>query len=926
MRKLVLIVFLLATGAASAQNRATIKGKITDSVSHEVLDLSTIAIVNMKDTVSSLVSYTVSDKNGLFALHNLPATVPLKVLITFVGYKPFRKFLTLAKGETVDLGNIQLSQKKLKEVAINAERPPIVIRKDTIEFNAEAFKTRPNAVVEDLLKKLPGIEIANDGTITAGDKKVSKILIDGREFFASDPRIASKNLDADMIDKVQLYDDREHDPDHLVPEADVNKIINLKFKQKLKKAIFGKVYGGMGTENRYNTGGLFNMFRDTLQVSLLGQGNNLNNTGFSFNDLYQYGGVNRGGGGRFGGGGFGFGSSGIQKELSGGININTDYGKKLKINLAYYYSRTRNEYNSLTNSQRFLNDTDIVGNTTTNRTSITNNHTITSTVRIRPNNTTEMTYEPRLSFSDNSSNSSTTGSTLINFVSPLNQSVDANSSTNSNLSFQHDFSLNHQLKKQGASVNITQHLQISPGDGVSYSNSNLTSYSAALSSYSLNRQGNTANRTTDVNLGISYRYPLSKKITADVGLASGYNHNVNNSATYDLSPATGHYDSFLQILSGNLTRNTVTENLNPGITYNFAKQASLVGHLNMQYLHANNQFDRGFPDIDQTYFSVLPNLQLNVQRFGFSYSRSFLLPNIGDIIPYTVVFSPLYSVTGNPGLKPDMRDNFSMSYRSSNRERQTSLNLSIGASTETNSVFRGRTLDAVGAETSTPVNNNDQYSLNSSISFNKTFKKNKGFRTLLYSQLYASKYHSFYQLNRHDGYQDRYLMSLNETLSVNWKDIITLDTRYTFIDNLSNFTGIDLARINYTSQNADTHFNIFWPKRIDIEGNYTYSYNSTVPAGFRKNSNLLSVSVARAFLKKDRGEIKLSCYDILNQAIGSNRVVFENNITDTQSQILNRYFLLTLQFKFNKSTVKNDDKPIKSVAPLLIFPTGRLSM
>jgi hypothetical protein len=141
--------------------------------------------------------------------------------------------------------------------------------------------------------------------------------------------------------------------------------------------------------------------------------------------------------------------------------------------------------------------------------------------------------------------------------------------------------------------------------------------------------------------------------------------------------------------------------------------------------------------------------------------------------------------------------------------------------------------------------------------------------------------------------------------------------------NMSTYSGINFKNVNYATHNVDSHFNIFWPKRIDIEGNYTYTYNSTVPSGYQKSSNLLSVSVARAFLKKDRGEIKLSCYDILNQAIGSNRSVYENNITDTQSQILSRYFMLSLQWRFNKSTVKNDDKRIKPM-PVLVYPTGRL--
>jgi hypothetical protein len=317
IKTLLPITFLLMSFSALAQNKAIIKGKVIDSASKAPLELATIAVLDMRDTIASLISYTTSDKKGEFTLHNMQADIPIKMLITFVSYKPYRKSFTLKKGETFDLGTIHLSPQQLNEVVVIGERPPIVIRKDTIEFNTEAFKTRPNALVEDLLKKLPGVQINADGFVLFNGKGVEKVLVDGHEYFMNDTRIATKNLNADMIDKVQVYDDRDNDPNHLVPDVDVKKIINLKFKKAYKKSIFGKVYAGAGTEDRYTASGLINMFKDTLQVSLLGMANNLNNTGFSFNDLYTLGGANRGGGSILYRGGFGFaGPSGIQKIIS----------------------------------------------------------------------------------------------------------------------------------------------------------------------------------------------------------------------------------------------------------------------------------------------------------------------------------------------------------------------------------------------------------------------------------------------------------------------------------------------------------------------------------------------------------------------------------------------------------------------------------
>ena len=177
----------------------------------------------------------------------------------------------------------------LTEVTIKGEAVPLVIRKDTIDFNAEAFKVRPNALVQDLLKKLPGMQVDRDGSMTFNGKAISKIKVDGRDFFANDPKIASRNLDADMIARVQIYDDRENDPDHLQPDYEVKKIINLKFKKKFSKATFGKVTVGGGTQGRYQLDGLYNKSIDNLQVSVIGNSKNLGSTEFIGTSLLDFG-------------------------------------------------------------------------------------------------------------------------------------------------------------------------------------------------------------------------------------------------------------------------------------------------------------------------------------------------------------------------------------------------------------------------------------------------------------------------------------------------------------------------------------------------------------------------------------------------------------------------------------------------------------
>lgn len=278
MNKLLTFIILLLVPTLLYGQKASIKGRVVDSLSKSPVEHATVAMVNLKDT--SLISYTITQKDGSFKLTGLPINHDTKLIISSMTYNTFRQAITFKPGEAKDMGSVNLYAKTLNEVIVKAERSPIVMKKDTIEFNTEAFKTRPNAVVEDLLRLLPGIQVDYDGTITINGKAVSKLLIDGKRFFGDDPKVASKNLDADMLDKIQVYDDRENDPDHKLSDAEVNKIINLKMKSKIKKSTLGKLYGGIGTRDRYEMGGILSNFKDTLQVSLIGLANNLNQTGF----------------------------------------------------------------------------------------------------------------------------------------------------------------------------------------------------------------------------------------------------------------------------------------------------------------------------------------------------------------------------------------------------------------------------------------------------------------------------------------------------------------------------------------------------------------------------------------------------------------------------------------------------------------------
>jgi hypothetical protein len=912
MYKLLLPLLLLCTLTGFAQ-KASIKGKIIDSLNKKPVEMATVAVLNTKDTTAAaLITYAQTDKEGSFEIHNIPVGIPLKVIVSFVGYQSHIRFFTLLKNQVLNMGNVQLNSRQLNEVVIKGERMPIVIRKDTIEFDAAAFKVRPNAVVEDLLKKLPGVEVTNQGKITVMGKDVTKVLVDGREFFPSDIRMATKNLDADMIAKVQVYDDRENDPDHLVPQNNVNKIINLKFKKALRKSIFGKVYGGAGTQDHYQTGGLFNIFRDTLQVSLLGYTNNLNSTGFDFNDLYSNGGLNRGGDAfyRGGFGGFGrIGAQGKQTATTAGVNINTDYGRKFKMNLAYVYKHTNTINNSINNRQQFLADTTTTTNSTSNSLSKADSHIITGTLTWRPDDKAQLIYSPSLNIMNNNGSNISSGNSFTNFVNPINNSTNSGNSNNNTLSFQQSLSYNKQLKKKGSSININHNISYNPGSGTNFDNQNFTSYTATFPSYVYRQQGDNINRNGNGNVSVSYRTPISKKIAFDAAVTSQYNSAVDKVSTYDYNPVTGQYDSFLLMKSSDLTRHTWAENLNTGLTYDNEKGLNIMAHINPQVQQVTNIFNRSLPNIDKNFFYTLPSASITYKSYSLSYANSVQLPNIGDMIPYTVVFSPQYSVTGNPDLKPTLRNSFSLSYRKYNYQKGFNLYFTGSANFEENSIVRKQTQTSQLVETSTPINRDGRYNYNVNGSIGKQIKKWKDVHLNFNTSLSLATNHDFFVLNQQDGYQNNYRVGITQHISLNYKDIIQLDPEYTLSEVYTNYTGVNYNNQNNLTHNLNTQFTFFLPKKYNIDGTYTYYYNPQVTPGFQKSSNLLNLSLAHQFLPKDRAEIKLSCYDILDQSISNTRYIGYNSITDNQTEMVRRYFMITLLFKFNKASYKDEPKP-----------------
>ena len=429
---LFLISFAFAIGANAQKTDGSIKGKLMDTASKQPISEATVSLMNVKD--SSLNTFTLSSKTGQFEIKDLEEG-NYQLVITHLGFETVKKAVAITASEkNIDLGELKVPKefKSLEGVTVTNDAP-VVIKADTVQFRADAFKTKPNATVEDLLKKIPGMQVDKDGTVKAQGETVQKVYVDGKEFFGNDPKLATKNLTADMVESVQVFDDMSDQAKFSkIDDGSKQKAVNIKLKKDKNKGIFGRalVGGGYNKENgfRYEDNVTFNKFNGNQRLSILFNANNINKQGFSFSDIISSmggfsgfgggGGGNAGGGGGFGGGGGGFGgggmqmvntrgggaslfgiggsASGITRSLSAGLNFNNEWAK-FKLSGSYFYSDSKNNQEQNTFRQTFFpNDSTSYLTKNSISTSLNQNHRFNIRMEYQIDSMNSILYTPSL--------------------------------------------------------------------------------------------------------------------------------------------------------------------------------------------------------------------------------------------------------------------------------------------------------------------------------------------------------------------------------------------------------------------------------------------------------------------------------------------------------------------------------------------------
>jgi hypothetical protein len=568
-------VFLFTISRAQRTD-GNIKGKLIDTAAKQPISDATVSAINTKD--SSLASYTLSDKQGAFEIKDLD-TGKYHLVITHQGYVETKKnfSITILK-KAIDLGNliVQKDYKTLAGVTVTSESP-IQVKNDTVQFNASGFKTKPNATAEDLIKKLPGMEVDKDGNVKSQGEQVQKVYVDGKEFFGNDPKLATKNLTADMVESVQVFDDMSDQAKFTkIDDGSRTKTLNIKLKKDRNKGYFGRASLSIGDQRRYEGNMSINKFNGNQRISLLFNNNNINKQGFSFSDIISsMGGVSGfgGGGGNFGGGGGGFGGGGMQiktgggggnfgggvtssgstgiiKSFSTGLNYTDQWGSKVKVSGSYFFSNSNTEQQQSTLRQSFFASDSVANlNRETHSINKNQNHRFNLRFEYQIDSANSLLYIPSLTLQHSENFNEDTSFTISKTPTQQFLAITGNSeNTNerNGINIGNNFLFRHRFRKTGRTLTLgwNNTLGNSQSQGFTISDNEFYNPDGSLNkSFIQNQQNKQKTKTNNNVFSTSYTEPMGLNKLLEFNYAYTQNVSQSNKQTDNYNITTAKYDN-----------------------------------------------------------------------------------------------------------------------------------------------------------------------------------------------------------------------------------------------------------------------------------------------------------------------------------------------------------------------------------------------
>ena len=900
---LMLLMILFSPMAFAQQSGVNVTGSVVEQGSDTPIEQATVRLLNVKD--SAMVRGVVSARNGSFTLKNVKKGSYL-LHITFIGYDPLYQPLQITgKKNPVNVGKLELSDGaiELGEAVVIGKAPEVTVRNDTVEYNADSYKVTEGSVLEDLLKKMPGVEVDSEGKITVNGKEVKKVMVDGKEFFSDDPKVASKNLPAKMIDKLQVLD-KKSDMAQMTgfDDGEEETVINLTVKPGMKQGWFGNAYGGYGSKDRYEGNAMVNRFVNNDQITFMGGTNNTNNMGFSDLASTMFSGMGGGGGRR---GGFGAGS-GITSSGNAGLNFSKEFKPdKLTLGGNTRYSHSDNDARSKSDRQNILpGDSSSYDNSEAMSRTKSDNFGVDFRLEWKPDTMTQLIFRPSFSLSHSMNDNFSDATTLDNERDTVNTNKSSNYSESNGYNLNASIDFSRKLNNKGRVFSAT----LSGGNSDSYSDGMNRSDIVYFNQTDALKNSIIDQRSRYDNKGFNYR--------AYVSWVEPIGHNNFIQATYSISQrkqealknvynqdADGIYNVLDSAYNQSYRNNFISQRASLSFKSQRAKFNYTIGlNLDPSYSSSENFVgDTTLSKITRKVVNLSPMAQFNYMfdkrtNLRIMYNGRTSQPSMTQLQPVADISDPTNITIGNPDLNPRYTNNVFIRFQQFTPEKQRAFMIMANGSYIINDIVSYTSYNqGTGVKTTTYKNVNGNYSGNVRMMLN-TPLKNKKFS--INSMTMASFANS-------NGY-------INEEKNTNRNLILSerggIDFRSSYLD-----LGVNgNIRYNATSnslqkENNQNTFNygaggyttIYLPLNFKIESDVNWSTNSGYGDGFKQNEVLWNASASKSFLKNNQGTLRFKIYDILQQRSNISRSVTASYIQDSEYNTLGSYFMVHFIYRFS---------------------------
>jgi hypothetical protein len=893
----IFIVFMLVATCLQAQRvqYGRLKGTVIDSTEHTPLEAATISVFLSSD--SSLVSYALTGKKGEFTVSDVPRATNCWMMVSFNGYNSaIKSFLIPGDKQELDLRTIRIDKsfRELGQVTVIAQRPPVVIRQDTIEFNVGSFVTRPNGMIADVLRQMPGVEIESDGTVTINGKKVSKVTLDGKEFFGGDPKIALNNLPKDIIDKIQVTDNRTRESRfNKTKTGNEDLAINLTIRKDKSKGWFGMAAAGYGSDKRYEGFANINYFNGSRQLNFIANANNTNRSSYS-GENFSIGNSSS----TLGGGG-----SGNMRMKSGGINFSENPSTKWRMNGSYYYSKGDEENISSVRRQNILPDTTFFYNASNKTKNDYDNHRLGINTGFNPDSLTELYINASFDAGKMDGLSTNDADSKGGSGALINTSSNAFATHSKALRTSMEVFAGRRFKKRGRSIALSMNYNYSDQPTREENNGENLFFKADTldSREAINQRSRGSNAGNGLGMNFTYSEPILENFSLQLSHSYQKNNSESEKLTHRFNPATGEYDIRDSLFSNSFQN--IMESHTPNISLNFQRnRLHWTLGAGFQFLLQENINLEEDAALKQDYINFTPTASL-----GYNFSKTFNIemyysgrsqqPAIQQLQPIPDNRNPLYLFEGNPDLQPSFYHSFQLNVRQTNG---TSFwHGSVNVNTIMRQIIEETFFDDIGRQISRPININGNYSLSWNLQYSKSWKR-RGYSLRINLGNNGSLNKSTTFTNKVKNKADVYTIAPAFGFSFTWKQIFSIQPSFQFRYNFAKYSLSSVQDVDYNRKRISV--TMFWnyPQRIIIENNLQYNYNSQTAPGFRKGVAMWSAAVNWQLFKKQQGTIRLAVYDILKQNLGIYRNISQTFIEDRQTQVLQQYFLLSFIYNLRR--------------------------